>query len=63
MAADPVLRLNSLTRTAPPELRPANAVPLNRYHELKSAVHQELIKRADLEKLGVLQENLPLNNK
>jgi pilus assembly protein CpaF len=28
---------------------------LNRYHELKSAVHHELIKRVDLEKLGVLQ--------
>jgi hypothetical protein len=55
MPADPVLRLNPLTRTAPPEPRSANAVPLNRYHELKSAVHQELIKRADLEKLGVLQ--------
>ncbi|MCL5263259.1 MAG: CpaF family protein [Acidobacteria bacterium] len=55
MAADPVLRLNTAARTAEPAPRAAAPLPLDRYHELKSAVHHELIKRADLEKLGVLQ--------
>jgi pilus assembly protein CpaF len=56
MAADPILRLNAITR--PPAVEPKSAaapLPLTRYHELKSAVHHELIKRVDLEKLGVLQ--------
>ncbi len=56
MAADPILRLNAVTRPAALEQKAAAApLPLNRYHELKSAVHHELIKRVDLEKLGVLQ--------
>jgi len=56
MAADPILRLNAVTRPSVAEPRAAAAsLPLNRYHELKSAVHHELIKRVDLEKLGVLQ--------
>jgi pilus assembly protein CpaF len=58
MAADTVLRLNSLTRPVSPagaEPRAAAALPQARYHELKSEVHQELIKRVDLEKLGVMQ--------
>ncbi|MGC8548260.1 MAG: CpaF family protein [Acidobacteriaceae bacterium] len=53
--ADPVLRLATATRPAEPAARPAGAQPAERYHELKSAVHHELIKKADLEKLGVLQ--------
>lgn len=56
MAADPVLRLNSSARTLEPVPRAATALVLDRYHELKSAVHHELIKRVDLEKLGVLQD-------
>ena len=58
MAADPVLRLNTTPRSPEPAQTPRTAsvaLPLERYHELKSAVHHELIKRADLEKLGVLQ--------
>jgi pilus assembly protein CpaF len=56
MAADPILRLNAITRpTAAESKSVATPLPLNRYHELKSAVHHELIKRVDLEKLGVLQ--------
>ena len=53
--ADPVLRLATAMRPAEPAARPADAQPGERYHELKSAVHHELIKKADLEKLGVLQ--------
>ncbi len=53
--ADPVLRLTTATRPAEPAARSAAALPGERYHELKSAVHHELIKKADLEKLGVLQ--------
>jgi pilus assembly protein CpaF len=53
--ADPVLRLATATRAPESSARPATAPSGERYHELKSAVHHELIKKADLEKLGVLQ--------
>ena len=56
MASDPVLRLNTATRSAEPAQQASPSLPLERYHDLKAAVHHELIKRADLEKLGVMQD-------
>lgn len=58
MTTDPVLRLNTTPRSpesAPTTRTAAVALPLERYQDLKSAVHHELIQKADLEKLGVLQ--------
>jgi pilus assembly protein CpaF len=37
--------------------RPLKVVPSSSQHQLKSAVHHELIKRIDLQKLGVMQGN------
>lgn len=50
--ADAVIRINSPFRHAGTEQRPARSAPAASHHELKSAVHHELIKRVDLEKLG-----------
>jgi pilus assembly protein CpaF len=44
-------------RVAGPGLRgPSKPLPERDQQEIKSAVHQELIKRLDLEKLGIIQE-------
>ncbi len=52
------VQISTLVRPSTPELsRPSRVVHSAGSHELKSAVHHELIKRIDLEKLGVLQGN------
>ncbi len=56
--ADAVIHMSSPMRTPVIELAPApKAAASNTQQELKSAVHHELIKRIDLEKLGVMQSN------
>jgi pilus assembly protein CpaF len=50
--ADAVIRMTVPFRPAPPEQRPSRIAPVVSHHELKSAVHHELIKRVDLEKLA-----------
>jgi pilus assembly protein CpaF len=56
--ADGVIHLSAPTRPLVSEQpRPFIAASSKTQHELKSAVHHELIKRVDLEKLGVLQGN------
>ncbi len=52
--ADAVVSMRVLERAAPPV---AASVSLKSQQEIKSAVHHELIKRMDLEKLGFIQEN------
>jgi pilus assembly protein CpaF len=52
--ADAVLSMKIPERAVSPV---ANSVSLRMQQEIKSAVHQELIKRMDLEKLGFIQEN------
>jgi pilus assembly protein CpaF len=54
--ADAVLSMSFPERGALP-VPPGRTVSLKTQQELKSAVHQELIKRMDLEKLAVIQEN------
>ncbi len=44
-------------RTVPPILRVAKPVALKVQQEIKSAVHHELIKRLDLEKIALMHEN------
>ena len=59
MAADPIvldsifLKMSQVAGAAAPSARAAVQPP--RYHELKSAVHHQLIQRIDLEKLGLAQ--------
>jgi pilus assembly protein CpaF len=56
--ADAVIHMNTPTRPLVSEApRPLKAATTSAQHQLKSAVHHELIKRIDLEKLGVLQGN------
>ena len=56
--ADAVIRMSPPIRPLVSELpRPPKAVASNVPHELKAAVHHELIKRIDLEKLGVMQDD------
>ncbi len=58
MAADAVIHMNAPVRLVPAEPpRPVGAISPSLRQELKSAVHQQLIQRIDLEKLGVLQDN------
>jgi pilus assembly protein CpaF len=45
------------SRVVPPIVRTVRPVPLKLQQELKSAVHQELIKRLDLEKIALMHEN------
>lgn len=54
--ADAVLSMSIPERSVLP-VSPGKTVSLKTQQELKSAVHQELIKRMDLEKLGFIQEN------
>jgi pilus assembly protein CpaF len=44
-------------RVIPPIVRAARPLPDNVQQELKSAVHQAIIKRLDLEKIGLMHEN------
>lgn len=56
MATESVLRMSPVAgAVAPPSARAAGQPPAPRYHELKSAVHHQLIQRIDLEKLGMAQ--------
>jgi pilus assembly protein CpaF len=51
------IAINVSTRVVPPIVRAARPVAEKVQQEIKSAVHQELIKRLDLEKIGVMHEN------
>jgi pilus assembly protein CpaF len=51
------LAINANTRIVPPIVRTARPVAEKVQQEIKSAVHQELIKRLDLEKLSLMHEN------
>jgi pilus assembly protein CpaF len=53
----PDLSINVTTRVVPPIVRTAKPVAGKVQQEIKSAVHQELIKRLDLEKIGFMHEN------
>jgi len=44
-------------RVVPPIVRTARTAPARVQQEIKSAVHAELIKRLDLEKIGLMHEN------
>src|SRR5271168_3931047 len=56
--SDAVIHMSTPPRpTGSDSPRPAKPVPSGQQHELKSAVHHELIKRIDLEKLGVMQDS------
>ena len=44
-------------RIVPPIVRSARTAPARVQQEIKSAVHQELIKRLDLEKIALMHEN------
>jgi pilus assembly protein CpaF len=56
--AEAIIRMTNPARTPAPEpARPLKIVSPSSQHELKSAVHHELIKRIDLERLGVLHGN------
>src|SRR5437879_525464 len=57
--ADGVIHLSTPARplVSEPQRSSFIAASSKTQHELKSAVHHELIKRVDLEKLGVLQGN------
>jgi pilus assembly protein CpaF len=51
------LAINVSTRIVPPIVRAARPVADKVQQEIKSAVHQEIIKRLDLEKLSLMHEN------
>jgi pilus assembly protein CpaF len=51
------LAINVSTRIVPPIVRAARPVAEKVQQEIKSAVHQEIIKRLDLEKLSLMHEN------
>jgi pilus assembly protein CpaF len=51
------LAINVSTRIVPPIVRTARPVAEKVQQEIKSSVHQELIKRLDLEKLSLMHEN------
>jgi pilus assembly protein CpaF len=51
------LSINASTRIVPPIVRTARPVAEKVQQEIKSAVHQELIKRLDLEKIGLMRDN------
>jgi pilus assembly protein CpaF len=56
--ADATIHMSTPNRTpASDPLRPSRAMVSSVRQELKSAVHHELIKRIDLEKLGVIEGN------
>jgi pilus assembly protein CpaF len=51
------LAINVSTRIVPPIVRTARPVAEKVQQEIKSSVHQELIKRLDLDKLSLMHEN------
>jgi pilus assembly protein CpaF len=51
------LGINVSTRIVPPIVRAGRPVGEKIQQEIKSAVHQELIKRLDLEKIGLMHED------
>lgn len=51
------LSVNMSVRVIPPIVRTTRPVAEKVQQEIKSAVHQELIKRLDLEKIGLMHEN------
>ncbi len=51
------LNINGSTRVVPAIVRTARPVALKIQQEIKSAVHQGLIKRLDLEKIALMHEN------
>jgi pilus assembly protein CpaF len=53
----PDVAINVSTRIIPPIVRSARPVAEKIQQEIKSAVHQELIKRLDLEKINMMHEN------
>lgn len=56
--ADAMIHMSKPVRPLTPEpSRPLKIVGSSSQHELKSAVHHELIKRVDLDKLGVMHGN------
>jgi hypothetical protein len=54
--------INGNNRVIPPIVRTARPVALKFQQEIKSAVHQGLIKRLDLEKIAQMHENPPPNS-
>ncbi len=54
---DAVLSMRVPGRGAPSTANSLTSIPLKTQQEMKSAVHHELIKRMDLEKLAFIQEN------
>jgi pilus assembly protein CpaF len=53
----PESNINGAQRIIPPIVRTAKPVALKVQQEIKSAVHQGLIKRLDLEKIALMHEN------
>ena len=53
----PESNINGAPRIIPPIVRSAKPVALKVQQEIKSAVHQGLIKRLDLEKIALMHEN------
>jgi pilus assembly protein CpaF len=53
----PESNINGAPRIIPPIVRTAKPVALKVQQEIKSAVHQGLIKRLDLEKIALMHEN------
>src|ERR1700691_2596540 len=53
----PESNINGAPRIIPPIVRSAKPVALKMQQEIKSAVHQGLIKRLDLEKIALMHEN------
>src|ERR1700692_1395255 len=53
----PDLSVNVSARVVPPIVRAARPVAEKVQQEIKSAVHLELIKRVDLEKIALMHEN------
>jgi pilus assembly protein CpaF len=49
--------INGTTRVIPPMAKTARPVALKMQQEIKSAVHQGLIKRLDLDKIALMHEN------
>ena len=53
----PVINTNSELRIIPPITRVSRPVPPRVSQQIKTAVHQELIRRMDLEKISQMHEN------
>ena len=55
MLSVPEFGANAATRTVPPIVRLVKPLPEKAQQDIKTAVHKELIKRLDLEKIGLMQ--------